>query len=549
MYASRLRKQAIGLTLAVLALAAMLTAPAAGALEQRAIGGPGSVACQDASKQYAAAKRKYETASRSPNGQVFIAALVARDNLKTFRDMACAPRLALTPETLPDGSLADPLAGTQACLDARAELEIAEDWRYSGISATGSTESERSYNLERAERERDNAVSLARYDMEQACFTPPTVVAEPSAGPTRGTYDVRRRERGWTSSRSIGTERFKVDGDIPAFFTKPFAISVTPTDPSSVCSMELNNAVDTNAPYEFLVDRHSFGQDQATIEVNACAADDGSQTWIKLTTRMPYEVPTEIVNPASNRAFVQVFNNSGYPATVTLTGPNGVLSQRSVSGEQMSGMESRTMLTVLVPTKGLKRTTSYTLTVANSVGVTTVYPITVPVGWVSLYGKPSFSPCATVRWTYSHQRSRVGASRPSVLRDIRGALARLEQHTSLRFVEVADSSDADLIFRWQVLHSAVGTGGMQVIGGRNRGVVTINSRANGTGDQSAGFTKAGGSSGFRGWLLVHEVMHVLGMHHVNNPSSVMAPNGRFTGRFATADIQGLRTLYPGTCKP
>lgn len=509
--------------------------------------GPDSAACSQAKAALAVAERKYEAARHVRNFSAFISAERARDKARSERNFTCQARPKLSPETTADGALVDPLAATEACLSARADLQIAEEWRYRDTAGTGSTQGDALVAHDHAIREREEAISLAKYDVEVACVTPAAVVSVPSEADDPGSYEVWELEDGYAGGLRLGHSAFSVEGRIPAFFTEPFTISITPADAQSVCSMQMGGRRDTQAPYEFVVTRQSFDVaatfylGNVSIKTFPCSAS-GAKREIVLTTILPFKVDANVVNPGRRYAFIEVANQTRHPATVTLAGSSGVISQRSMNG--LGAARHTSVTTVAIPTKGLKRTARFRLTIANAAGIQTTTPIIVPVGWVSLYESPPYQPCEVVTWAYSHKKARAGATPASIRRDIRGALQRISKVTSLRFEEATDVTTASVLFRWErgVTTSFWATGGQSTVGGRYVGVVSFNNRIPGNEDTWEGFAKGH----TRGWMLVHEAMHVLGFGHVADKRSVMYPGGS-RARLSASDIEGLRTFYPAQC--
>ena len=170
---------------------------------------------------------------------------------------------------------------------------------------------------------------------------------------------------------------------------------------------------------------------------------------------------------------------------------------------------------------------------------------TQPAGWRFFGGGATYVPCSTVAWFYD--RAAEPAASVGMRGEIEGALARLAAETGLAFAETADPTAATLTFSWEALDGqyadAAGVGGRQ----RGEGFVTFNSRHWWPTDAWPGYgvvTQPDGSYAIgRGWLVVHEVMHALGLDHVDDPTQVMNPVAGLYSDLGVGDRDGLRTMY------
>ncbi len=149
----------------------------------------------------------------------------------------------------------------------------------------------------------------------------------------------------------------------------------------------------------------------------------------------------------------------------------------------------------------------------------------------------AYAPCSTIAWRYDGAAEPGSASR--MLLDVHAALLMLGDRTGLTFQEVPAEAAADLVFDWSPLadypadtQAAAWRSGVTFAVGGEMGL-----------DRWAGFgrkavPRADGSFDVgigRGWLVVHEVMHSLGLAHSDEPGSVMAPTVTITNVLGAAD--------------
>lgn len=170
-----------------------------------------------------------------------------------------------------------------------------------------------------------------------------------------------------------------------------------------------------------------------------------------------------------------------------------------------------------------------------------------PTGWSFFGGGATYVPCSTVEWFYD--RSTEPAASSGMRAEIEAGLARLAAETGLVFTETSDPARTRLTFDWGDLASRyAGAGEAAGVGGRRggQGFVTFSATHWWPTDQWPGFgvvTQPDGSSAIgRGWLVVHEAMHALGLDHVEDPTAVMNSFGGATS-FNAGDLDGLRTMY------
>jgi hypothetical protein len=157
------------------------------------------------------------------------------------------------------------------------------------------------------------------------------------------------------------------------------------------------------------------------------------------------------------------------------------------------------------------------------------------------------------------------ATGAGMIEDVRGALALVSDRTGVSFAEAPAGAVADLVFDWSPLADL--EPGTQAAAWRSG--VTFATDAPMARDEWSGFRRkavrqADGSFDVgigRGWLVVHEVLHSLGLGHSDEAGSVMSPVARITnvlGRaaarreqralprpgFAPGDLATLDAMYP-----
>ena len=168
-----------------------------------------------------------------------------------------------------------------------------------------------------------------------------------------------------------------------------------------------------------------------------------------------------------------------------------------------------------------------------------------PTGWAVFGGGATYVPCSTVQWFYDRSQEPVGAAGMGA--EIEAALARLAAETGLAFGRTEDPAAANLTLSWDDLSGRYGEAAG--VGGRSRGegFVAFSTTHWWPTDQWPGFGVVyqpdGSYAVGRGWLVVHEVMHALGMDHVDDPTQVMNPVAGLYSDFGAGDRDGLRTMY------
>ncbi len=184
-------------------------------------------------------------------------------------------------------------------------------------------------------------------------------------------------------------------------------------------------------------------------------------------------------------------------------------------------------------------------------------------GIADVGSRSTYPPCSTITWAYdATAQPRSGAA---MLVDVRAALGVISQRTGVGFQEMPFEASVDLVFDWSSLGDY--EPGTQAAAWRSG--VTFATGAEMARDEWSGFTRkavrrSGGSFDVgigRGWIVVHEVLHSLGLGHSDEPGSVMSPVTRITnvlGRkpalrekralprpgFSPGDLATLAAMYP-----
>ena len=187
----------------------------------------------------------------------------------------------------------------------------------------------------------------------------------------------------------------------------------------------------------------------------------------------------------------------------------------------------------------------------------------VPVGAVSTGVGARYAPCSVITWRYDG--SGQPASGAGMIGDVRGALGLVAGRTGVLFVEAPVGAVADLVFDWSPLADhEPGTQAAAWRSGVSFGIDAQMARDVWSGFGRKAVRRGGGSFDVgigRGWMVVHEVLHSLGLGHSDEEGSVMSPVARITnvlGRaaargeqralprpgFSPGDLATLATMYP-----
>ena len=178
--------------------------------------------------------------------------------------------------------------------------------------------------------------------------------------------------------------------------------------------------------------------------------------------------------------------------------------------------------------------------------------------WQSERLGATFAPCTTVLWYFD----RSNEPNAAMYKQTPEALEIIAKHSGLTFVETQDPDAAMLTFEWEAFEDRRGRAAG--LGGQRRdfrydpnintsietrtGAVQYNlNSAWPTSAEKKGFApvRIGNTThGGNGWLIVHEVMHALGIDHSLVDGEVMSPSiGWETKAMSQNDIDALNVMY------
>ena len=318
---------------------------------------------------------------------------------------------------------------------------------------------------------------------------------------------------------------YSVVGD-PRFVAgaTPFTIAVD--GPDAVCAMTYDETTLTAAPwtFTFVPDPNQWGTEY--VDVVLC---DGQQDSARVNLQLAFDFRGSVVGREGSNRFVTVTNHTDQPGRLVVTDRRG----RVVVESELPAADSTA---VRIPLANV-RDDSLTATATGPNGISMQHTVLIARDWSTFFSSGgTFAPCSVLTWSFS--TAGMPSNRRGMKADVKKALARLHAQTGLRFVPVRSAKDARIRFTWKNM----GAGGPSGMGGTD-GSVVFNTRDFWTTDAYAGFGLVRGSGG-RGWLVVHEVMHVLGMDHVAKSSQIMAAVDTGQIRFGKGDLAGLHALYP-----
>lgn len=322
---------------------------------------------------------------------------------------------------------------------------------------------------------------------------------------------------------------------LPKFITAPTPFTVTVDGPSPVCSMTYRGATLSAGPWNFTYDPSDTDSDHA-IDITTC---DGETDQTRPYSQLPFGIEGTLLQARSANQVIRLTNETDAPARAALTDARGtVLATVRI--------EPRSDASMRVDLSKLNTSAALTVAVSGDEGLNQEFRVLAAKGYKTFFGDtPTFTPCSTVTWGYDARRQPKQAT--TFLKDIKGSLARIARETGLRFRYTDDYANAQIRYHWDDIGSA-GMGGTD-------GDVAISTTSSWPRDHYAGFgpfkLPAGYSSGYgpggRGWLIIHETLHVLGFDHVSNPKSVMASVNKGQHSFDKGTLDGMHAIYQSKC--
>jgi hypothetical protein len=352
---------------------------------------------------------------------------------------------------------------------------------------------------------------------------------------------------GLTPASASDENTYTING-LDSYIVKTTTFTVSVSGSREVCSMKfLGNEILT-PPWRFVLDPAKVNYDIGSVTVFLC---DGTWDVVELPTALPWVLSRRLaIREADGFARAFVSSLVGEPATVKVLSLSGkTLGSAVLAGQGVAEIRFKAKSTAPL--------TMYRLKIVGSrSGLEMEMNLPGAYRWATTRADgPTYQLCSTVYWFYdaSHEPSTANA----MLSDISGALARLSPLTGLKFVQVKsrDSLPATnfLTVDWSFkgLSQVGGEGGSRNDGYGVQGVVALNTKnwkARSDAYKGFGYVRAPKATAGRGWLLVHEIMHTMGLGHTSAKSQVMYP---FLGRqtsFGVGDKAGLNYLYrPQSC--
>lgn len=218
---------------------------------------------------------------------------------------------------------------------------------------------------------------------------------------------------------------------------------------------------------------------------------------------------------------VRVFNNDTSPGTLTVTDTQG-----EVVVTKPARPRNQTRLNFPKPQQLFTR---YNITATAADGRSVTWPFAVINTTSDSVHNPRFAPCATISWAYNDAKAPKNTRRFEA--DLRKALRVVENNTGVTFTRTQDPASADMVVTW-------GKARGHVAFAYSTGEVQFSRSSRRNRDSNAGM-----GANARGWTMVHEVLHILGLSHTKEADSVMYTT--FSGQrgLSATDKALLKALY------
>lgn len=341
--------------------------------------------------------------------------------------------------------------------------------------------------------------------------------------------------------------------DLPDFTTKKTPFEVEIYGDEAVCAITYNGVTITKAPWRFEYDPI---KPVDLAYVKECNDPDLIRVFVFAT--VPWKLSSTVISKersGSNRVRDFIVTNVQEPATYQVVDPTG---KQVGSGElsDQSYNEYRFQASSKAPTavyqvKITSKTSNLSITL----------PVTVTSSWNlsdwQTEMKPIFPRCSTVYWYYSHSKANRSATATSVRADLAESFRRLTSVTGLKFAEVTKLEELPSVnaisIIWNPRVKSAAQAGPKFVGEPDfeqaTGLVELNPASWSMSDTYRGFNNSVRSNfKGRGWIFVHEIMHVLGLDHTNDKSQIMYPISGNLTKLGVGDIAGLKALYePSSC--
>jgi hypothetical protein len=161
-----------------------------------------------------------------------------------------------------------------------------------------------------------------------------------------------------------------------------------------------------------------------------------------------------------------------------------------------------------------------------------------PQNWSILNFGATYLPCSDVAWFFN--REGEASSRSKMIETTKVALRMISEKTGLTFTQTMDPGLSELTFAWERSseeYAGRAGGGFNL----NNGEVLLNQSSWWTKNIWRGFSSKYGPVR-NGWLIIHEVLHVLGIGHVEDKNEIMNPYIA-SAKFGPGTISAMNEMY------